>query len=116
MEYAPAPNYAVPRSLESRSVAGQSQINEWRTKFSPSVMPAEKVKVQRSFISADQPEVLTVPLPTAVIIRRPYESRDPNRDRTSLSWKGVESLSTVRTYQSAMGVLDKMPVNSRGMI
>lgn len=109
LPFAFAPNRPIPRPLDTRALAGIQTLPSGPT-FSPL---GNGQPVRRSFISGDQPEVLHVELPDAVIYRRPDLTREPNRDRTDLTRKPVQSMAAIKARTETIGIADQRPIDSR---
>lgn len=109
LPFAFSPSQPVLRPLDSRALSGiQTLPNEPRYSPLPQSRP-----VRTSFVNGDQPEIIHVSLPEAVIPRRPDLTRQPNRDRTAMTRKVVQSEAAVKARQATIGVVDQKPVESR---
>lgn len=110
LPFAFSPSQPVPRPLDSRALAGIQTMPNNQSAYSPL---AQSRPVRSSFVNGDQPEIIHVSLPEAVIPRRPDLTRQPNRDRTRMSRKPVQSEAVDRAYKASIGKMDQKPVDSR---
>lgn len=108
LPFAFSPSQPVLRPLDSRALSGiQILPNQ---SYSPL---AQSRPVRSSFVNGDQAEIIHVSLPEAVIPRRPDLTRQPNRDRTAMSRKEVQSEAVSKARYATIGVVDQKPVDSR---